>query len=86
MRPKDKPSRNLPPVDYKAMHEGSGQEITGGVRPVEASTSLSLGTAGRRDAGEFLLQQQEILISGAHRKDIQILIKKLKSLKICSKK
>ena len=78
MRPKDKPSRNLPPVDYKAMHEGSGQ-ITSGVRPVGASTSLSLGTAGRRDAGEFLLQQQEILISGAHRKDIQILIKKLKS-------
>ena len=50
-RPKDKPSRNLPPVDYKAMHEGLGQEITSGVRPVEPSTSLS---PGRRGAGGIL--------------------------------
>ena len=48
---KDKQFRNLPPIDHKAMHKGSGQEITAGVRQVEASTSLS---PKRQDPGGIL--------------------------------
>ena len=47
-RPKDKPSRSLPPVNYKALHEGTAQEIAEGESWIEASVAVS---PGRQDAG-----------------------------------